>query len=203
MILSSCVIFTSRRPTFSSVVMSSLADHLRGGLVVAQTEEAGVAQATVASPLGEPDLGHELRLDPGHVPLFDRRWFGERRVGAPERPELGAEVVQRLGVEPGPDLARVLELFVPVVAEQERAELDARAPRLGEAADDELLPVLALELQPVARASRDVRAVRALGDEALPAFAARLLEVLRPVAVPVGGPADVPVEAEGLLEQPF
>ena len=147
------------------------------GLVVAQAEEARVAQTAVAGPLGEPDLGDELRLDPGHAALADRCRVRERRrpVRASSRSSL-AEVAQRVVVEPGPDLARVPQAAVVVVAEQQRPELDPRAARRREAADHELLALLALELQPVARARGRVRAVGALGDQPLPALAARLLE---------------------------
>jgi hypothetical protein len=55
-----------------------------------------------------------------------------------------------LPVETGADLAGVAQLAVGVVvAEQVSAEPGARSPRVGVAADDELLLVLALELEPV------------------------------------------------------
>ena len=61
----------------------------------------------------------------------------------------------------------------------------AAAPRRGVAADHELLLGRALELQPVARAAVRVGAVGALGDQPLPALAARLAEELLAVAVAV------------------
>src|SRR4051812_29875262 len=164
---------------------STLADHLARGLVVAQAEEARVAQAAGARPLGEAGLRDELRLDPRDPRFFDRRAVGERRIGAPERAQAAAEVAQRLVVEAGADLARVAQPAVVVVADQERAELGARPLWRGVAADHELLALLALHLQPVARAPVAVRAVGALGDETLPALAARLGEhrLPRPTAV--------------------
>ena len=139
---------TSRRPICQRLG-HPFADHLSRRLVVPEAEEAGVAQSAVARPLGEADLGDELRLDPCHVAFLDRLWCGERRVGSRAVSQPRAQVVEGVGVEPGPDLAGVLEPAVAVVAEQQRAELDARASRLGVAADHELLAVFALELQPV------------------------------------------------------
>ena len=76
-------------------------------------------------------------------------------------------------VEARADLAGVAQLAVLVVADEQRAELAARALRRREAADHQLLLGVALELQPVARAAADVGAVGALGDHALPAPSGR------------------------------
>src|SRR3954452_3542173 len=155
---------------------SPLADHVGGGLVVAQAEEARMAQPAGAGPLGEADLRDELRGGPRDAALLDRRRVGERRVVAAQRAQPFAEIAQRLMVEAGADLARVAQRAAVVVPEEERAELRPRAARRGVAPDHELLPLLALHLQPVARAPVGVGAVRALGDEALPPLAARLGE---------------------------
>src|SRR4051794_41877233 len=64
---------------------SALAHDRARGLVVAQAEEARMAQPPGAGPLGEADLGDELRLDPRHVALPDRAGGGERRGGAAPR----------------------------------------------------------------------------------------------------------------------
>src|SRR4051794_9983257 len=174
--------------------LSALPDHLARVLVVAQAEEARMAQAPRARPLGERDLGDELGLHPRDPALADRRGVGERRVVAGERAHPRAQVAQGLAVEAGADLAGVAQRAAVVVAEQQRAELGARALRSGEAADDELLALLALELQPVARAGGAVRAVGALGDHALPALAARLGEQR------LAGPVAVRRQAHAVLE---
>src|SRR4051795_13356008 len=152
---------------------SPLADHVRGGLVVAQAEEARMAQPAGAGPLGEADLRDELRGGPRDAALLDRRRVGERRVVAAQRAQPFAEIAQRLMVEAGADLARVAQRAAVVVPEEERAELRPRAARRaafvegaeegppapppgparrGVAADHELLALLALHLEPVARA---------------------------------------------------
>src|SRR5215469_17845168 len=143
-------------------------------LVVPQALEPRVAQLPVGRPLAEAHLADEARLDPVHV--------GPRQVAAVERRPVAlqagqrrVEGVQRPLAEAGADLARVRELAVGVVvAEQQRAEAGPRPLRVGEAADDELLAALALELQPVLGPSGSVRRVGALGDDPLPALGAGL-----------------------------
>src|SRR4051812_49738229 len=175
---------------------SAPAHHPPRGVIVAQARETRVAQPPGAGPLGEADLGDELGLDPRHVALPDRAGVGERRVVAAQRAQAGAEVAQRLAVEAGTDLAGVAQGAVVVVAEQERAQLGPRAARRGEAADDELLALLALELEPVARAAVGVGAAGALGDEPLPALAACLrVEFLAALAA-VRGQADRVLEVK-------
>ena len=69
---------------------------------------------------------------------------------------------------------------VPVeVPDQQRAETHALALRIGEAADDEVVRLLALHLQPVLRAAMLVGRVAALRDDALPSFGAGALPGLR------------------------
>jgi hypothetical protein len=48
-----------------------VADDLAGGLVVAEPQEARVAQASVARPLAEADMRDEPRLDPDGAALAD------------------------------------------------------------------------------------------------------------------------------------
>src|SRR5262249_19204635 len=63
----------------------------------------------------------------------------------------------------------VLEAIARGNAEEERAQVRARAPGLGEAADDELSTLDELELAPVGvAATGGVGRVEALGDESLP-----------------------------------
>src|SRR4051794_2000275 len=138
---------------------SALADHVARGLVVAQPLEAGMAQAAVAGPLGEADLCDELGPDPGHVALADRVRVGERRTVRAQGLEPVADGVERGVAEARADLARVAQPIPVVDAEQERAEARPRSARRRVAAHDELLPVLALELEPVVGASRGIRAV--------------------------------------------
>ena len=89
-------------------------------------------------------------------------------------------------VEARADLAGVHEgADVVVVAEQQCAEVAPRALRIRPATDDELLALLALELQPVRRATGGSRAIGALGDQPLPAGLARLREVGVAVSVAV------------------
>src|SRR5262245_8100142 len=133
-----------------------IAPDLARRLVEAQAEERGMAQAAVGRPLHERDLRHDLGLHTGpraRAPLLRPEW---RRV-PDERGEPLGELAQRRAGEAGPDLARVAEAVAVEVADEQRAEVGARAARRGEAPDDELLRARALELEPVARARGHVR----------------------------------------------
>src|SRR5439155_25459912 len=99
-------------------------DHGAGVLVPPKAEESRMTQLAVLGPLGVADLGHEDRLRPMRA-LSGERASNERRSIAFERSELAAEEGQRLGVEPGPDLPRVHEVAVLVVAEEQGPEIGA------------------------------------------------------------------------------
>ena len=76
----------------------------------------------------------------------------------------------------GPDLPGVAESAFLVVTDEKGAEIGPAAGGIGVAADDELLLPDAFQLQPILRASSDVRHVGALCDETLPAGSASLGE---------------------------
>ena len=63
-------------------LLGALRDDLFGRLVLAQPDEDRVPQPAVAGPLGERDLGDELRLDPVHAArdAARRRAFDRRRA---------------------------------------------------------------------------------------------------------------------------
>src|SRR5262249_33920366 len=91
------------------------------------------------------------------------------------RIELAAQREQERGVEAGTHLPREDELRAVEVADEQRAETDARALRIGESTDDELLRQFALHFQPVRRAPMFVRRIASFRDDALPAFTTREL----------------------------
>src|SRR5215470_9615762 len=126
-----------------------------------------MAQLAVHRPLDEPDLYDDLGTDPVAVarealPLRKRRLVDGDRVEAP------SQIEQEFGIEACADFSCEDEVVAVPVADQQRAETDARALRIGEPADDELLRGLDLHLQPVLRAAVLVRRAAALGDHALP-----------------------------------
>ena len=92
-------------------------------------------------------------------------------VGTSMRVEPRSQIQQELCVEAGADLPGKHEIAAFVVADEQRAQADARALRIGEPAHDELLRRLALHLQPVLRAAMLVRRASPLGDHAFPALA--------------------------------
>src|SRR6478735_2599635 len=82
--------------------LDALSNDRAGRLVEAQAEEARVAQTAGGRPLGEAELGHELRLDPRGVAVA--RCVGERGVLAVQRTQPLAQVAQRGAIEAGADL---------------------------------------------------------------------------------------------------
>src|SRR5581483_4992363 len=110
------------------------------------------AQAAVARHLREADLSDELRAHPVDVPAREAGAV-ERRPVLLEGREARGQLVQRGVVEAGADLARVAETAaLVVVADEQRAEADTPAVRLGVPADDERLPERRLALRvPVGR----------------------------------------------------
>ena len=129
---------------------TALADDLRGGLVLTQAEEPRMAEAIVARPLGEADLGDELRGHPGHIAFTDRTGVVEWGAVGAQLAHSPGELMERQLVESGPDLPRVPQAVAVEVPDEQRAKFEPRAPRRRVAADHKLLPVLAFELEPVA-----------------------------------------------------
>src|SRR5262245_59804734 len=112
-----------RPPDLSPVYLTrSLADHLHGLLVVAQPEEARLAQPTVACPLGKADLRDELGPGPMRASR-DRPGVDERRLGRFEHAQAGAELTQRRRAVSGADLAGIAQSILLVVADEQRTEV--------------------------------------------------------------------------------
>ena len=105
--------------------------------------------------------------------------------------ELGQELAQEFVVEAGADLAGIAKLAVVVITKQKCAETFARTLRIGEPADDHLLPLRAFDLHPLARTrSARVARVRFLADGALEAKLAGLLEKRIAAALHLGTDPD-------------
>src|SRR5262249_1097618 len=115
-----------------------------------------------------------------------RRGAGlERALVRGKRPQLHVQLVQDLVGEAGADLAGVDELAGVVVADEQRAGIAAALALAFEpAADDELLSVAVLDVQPGAGAPpRFVPGVELLGPPAFEARLAACLEHRRPSAL--------------------
>src|SRR5438270_3622787 len=154
--------------TSTAVSLATFAHDLSCRLVAAETLEGGGAELAAARPFHELELGHDLRLDEVRGPWrLGSGAEGVRLCG--ERLQLVVELVERLVREAGPDLAGVDEPAVAVVvADQQGAGVAAALPFAVEpAADDELLPVAVLDLEPrAAAAPRLVLGLEALGHHA-------------------------------------
>ena len=131
---------------------------------------------------------HPTSLDPGIVEGTRRHLEGV---------EPATQVSQHRLRVASTDLAGVPELAVVVVADEERAEANPAARRVGETSDHELLAPGALELQPVGRPSRTVGGIGPLGDHPLPGPRARGLEGSLALRVAVPGEPQSPAEPEG------
>ncbi len=158
-----------------------------------------MAQTAVRGPFHERDLCHELGLDPG-CGARNALLGLERGRFAHERGEPLGELAQRRAGKAGPDLAGVAQSVGLEVADEQSAEVGARAARRGEAPDHELLRARALELQPVARARGHVRRAEALGDQSLPAVSARVGEQRCAVAGELLGHAQWVAPAQHAIE---
>ena len=135
-----------------------------------------MTKLSIARPFGELNLSDEFRLDPMHIAAGQ---VGIRRKGTggnQQRLQSLAEHLQRARIETGSDLSGIFEHAVFKVSDQNRPEHNAAALRIAEAADDEFLAVLALELEPELASSADIWRIGVLGDDALPAVAACLLK---------------------------
>ena len=162
-----------------------------------------MTEAPVVGPLGELDLGHERGLDP--VDACGCRWpVTEGRLGDPKTLEPGSQGTDRGLREARADLSGVDERALAVVdTQEERAQAGTRPLGLGEAADDELLLVGALDLEPAAAPGRLVRLVPPLRDDALEAEATGLAEEALALAHHVTAVADraLPARREEPLER--
>src|SRR6185369_16163683 len=137
-------------------------------------EQPRVPQLAVHRPFDETGLYDDLGTHPVAVSR-QALAFRERRLLDRERVETLAQVEEELRIEARADLAGEEEVGAVVVADQESAKTDARALRIGEAADDELLRGLDLHLEPVLRAPMLVRRPAALGDDAFPSLPPRAI----------------------------
>src|SRR6185295_10282851 len=178
-----------------------LTPHLTRPLVVAQSEVDGMTQPGVRRPLGELDLRDQLGTDPVRA-LVGLRPLLERALLRLERLQELHHLCQLLLVEAGAGVAGIDQVGAFVDAEQQRAEVRARAARLGPAADDELLLANELQFPPVGRALAGlVERVRLLRDQALPAARHRL--VVEGLSVAAHLLADAENRRRGPAEQLF
>ena len=107
--------------------------------------------------------------------FFRLRDIRERRLVRLQRRQFLAQADEKAGIKTGANLARITQLAILVIPEQQSAKADPAAFRISEAANDKLLLRPTLEFQPVARASGYVDAVGALCDHAFPAFCGKRL----------------------------
>jgi hypothetical protein len=138
-----------------------------------------MTQLPVPRPLDEAGFHDDLRTHPVRSQTWQSLRLRKRRRRNLEGVQPPAEVQQQRIVEAGAELPGKAEILTLEVADEQRAEPDALSLRIGEAADDERVRLLALHLQPLLRAAMLVLGVAPLGDDALPPFGAGALPGLR------------------------
>ena len=155
---------STRLAAADSIRERRLAAHLLGVLVVPQALVHGArrwpscvhsANSTSATSSGSTQMTSSFRT----FGIFGTWRTAESRVSSGR--SLSSSFSISRSPKPGPDVARVHEVAASWTREHERAEA-ARAPALPlrVAGDQELLPVVRLDLQPVARAAaREVAGV--------------------------------------------
>ena len=146
----------------------------------AARDRVGVTELAVTGALGEPELRHQLRLDPRQIALA--RGIDERGLCSSTPCQLPMEIGERCLREAGADLPRVAESGAIPGADEERAEVLAGAARRRESADHELLFGPHLHLGPRRGAlSRAVPGPGILADHAFQSPPSRLGERLQTV----------------------
>src|SRR4051812_5846901 len=97
---------------------------------MADSQEAGMTELPVHSPLDEGNLHNDLRAHPMRSHLRQSDGLRERRFRNLERIEPGAQLQQQLRIESGPDLSREDELVPLEVPDEQGAETDTSALRV-------------------------------------------------------------------------
>src|SRR6185312_3158818 len=146
-------------------------------LVLAQRLERGMAQHAIRRPVAELDFADQFRPHPDRAgPAFLRySVVGRLRDFHAHQPR--AQFGGRLGREAGTDMPGITQEAALVITEQQRADPAlARAFALGEAANDEFLPLDAFRLEPVADPARAIGRVGAFRHDAFEPLLSRFLE---------------------------
>src|SRR3569832_1412029 len=99
-----------------------------------------MAQLAVDGPFDERDRDFYLWVYPVRPEPWQAARFREWRFRNFDRVEPLAQIDEEPAVDAGADLAGEGELSLVVMPDEQRAEADTRALRIGEAADDELVP---------------------------------------------------------------
>ena len=148
---------------------------LGGRLVVAQRDEAGVADDVFGGEFGKGDLRDQLGRDPVCAACRDLGHIGGRRLACDAR-----EFVHQRGgircVESRTDLAGIAQRPALMHAEQQRTQPSPTGAAGQPAEDHEFLPPCAFDLEPAFRTLAAIGRIGTLRDDAFMALAAHRLE---------------------------
>ena len=137
---------------------------LTGGLVLAQTQIGGVAQAALCGQFRVIDLGHKLRRDPGDAGNLGFR-CGNRGAPAHQRAQQGGQFGHGIFIETRPDLANIAQVAGFARGQCKRSERPSRRVTFHPADDDEFRPSAAFDLQPVGAAPAAIGTVAPFCDQ--------------------------------------
>ena len=142
-----------------------------GGIDVgAEPEEDGRAEAAFGGPLEVFAGADELGLGPDGGGEFLGCTAGEGFGAGDQRIELSTDGGHHLLIEAGADVAGPVELIAVIDAENEGSKVGALTGQIS--AEDELLLVIDLDLDPIAGAGFQIAAIETFGDEAFEALGA-------------------------------
>src|SRR5262245_51484619 len=102
-----------------------------------------MAQLSVSGPFDKRYLHNDLGTNPMCAHSRQASALGKRRPGLFDLVEPTPQIEQELGIESGADLAGKEQVASFKVADEQRAEANASALRIGVAADHQLLRRLA------------------------------------------------------------
>src|SRR5258705_7531000 len=129
-----------------------------------------MAQFVWTAPLSEGDLSDQFWFHPTPIAWW-QPFVSEGASRFLPLCKRATKPLQRVLIEPGPDLARVDELAAAIETHQQGPETNAASSRIRVAANHKLLLFPTLEFEPVARSSGDVNAVSVFCDNAFPSLA--------------------------------
>src|SRR5262245_14864583 len=138
-----------------------------------------MAQLSMHRPFDECDLHDDFRTCPVSAQSRESFRLRERCGRDFHRVQARTQFEEEPGIKAGADLAREYEVFIFEVANQQRAQANARALRIRETANHELLRSLALHLEPVRRAAMLVSRIAPFGDHTFPPLARGALPRIR------------------------
>src|SRR5688500_5376104 len=130
-----------------------------------------MAELAVNRPFDERYLDDDFRAGPVRTQARQADRPGERRCRDLEGVQPGPQIQQQLRIEAGAHFPGKYQVGTLEIADEQRAETDARTLGIGETPDHEVLHGFAFHFEPVWRTAVLVGRTAALRDHPFPPFA--------------------------------